>query len=81
MEHKIVKAHIALLAAGCMWGLMSPVGKSALDAGITSLSLAAMRMVGAAVCFWIASLFAAEEKVSRRDLELLFFCCFVKHCV
>lgn len=73
MNSKIIKAHIALFAAACMWGLMSPIGKLALNAGITSLSLTAMRMLGAALCFWVASLFAPKEKVSRRDLKLLFF--------
>ena len=52
---------------------MSPVGKAAMDAGFSSLSLASMRMIGAAICFWIASLFAPKEKVGRRDLLLLFF--------
>lgn len=73
MNSKTLKAHLALLLAGCMWGLMAPVGKSAMEAGITNLSLATMRMVGAAVCFWTASLFAKKEKVSTRDFALLFF--------
>ena len=73
MNGKLVKAHLALFAAGSMWGLMSPVGKAAMDAGVTSLSLAFMRMAGAAVCFWIASLFAPKEKVSRGDFLQLFF--------
>jgi Predicted permeases len=73
MNNKLIKAHLALFAAGCMWGLMAPVGKAAMDAGITGLSLASMRMIGAAICFWIASFFAPKEKVSRRDLLLLFF--------
>lgn len=73
MNSKIVKAHIALFAAASMWGLMSPVGEMAMNAGITSLSLTSMRMMGAALCFWIASFFAPKEKVSKRDLLLLFF--------
>ncbi|MDR2913771.1 MAG: DMT family transporter [Tannerella sp.] len=73
MDHKIIKAHLALLLAGCMWGLMSPVGKMAMEAGVTSLSLTSMRMIGAAICFWIASFFAPGEKVNKRDLILLFF--------
>ena len=72
MNSKAVKAHFALFFAGCMWGLLAPVGKAAMDAGVTSLSLASMRMIGAAICFWIASLFAPREKVSKRDLFLLF---------
>lgn len=73
MNNKIIKAHIALFAAASMWGLMSPVGKMAMNAGITSLSLTSMRMMGAAFCFWIVSLFAPKEKVSKRDFLLLFF--------
>ena len=73
MSTKTTKAHLALLGAGMIWGLMAPVGKAAMEAGISGLSLATMRMAGAAVCFWIASLFAPKEKVSRRDLGMLFF--------
>jgi drug/metabolite transporter (DMT)-like permease len=73
MNTKTVKAHLALFSAGCIWGLMAPAGKSAMDAGISNLSLATMRMVGAAICFWIASLFASKEKVCPRDFLLLFF--------
>jgi len=73
MNGRIVKAHLALFIAGCMWGLMAPVGKAAMDAGVTGLSLASIRMIGAAICFWIASLFTRKEKVSRHDLLLLFF--------
>ena len=73
MSGKLTKAHLALLAAGSMWGLMSPVGKAAMDAGVSSLSLAFMRMAGAAVCFWIASLFVPKEKVSKGDYLQLFF--------
>ncbi len=73
MNSKIIKAHLALLLAGCMWGLMAPVGKMAMEAGVTSLSLTSMRMVGAAICFWIASFFAPGEKINKRDFILLFF--------
>ena len=73
MSNKIIKAHLSLLAACSMWGLLSPIGKSAMDAGISSLSLASFRIMGATICFWIASLFVPKEKVSKRDMLLLFF--------
>lgn len=73
MELKNVKAHFALLAAASMWGLMSPVGKAAIEAGVSALTLANMRMIGAAVCFWITSLFVKQEKVSSKDLLMMFF--------
>lgn len=73
MNMKNVKAHVALLLAAAMWGLMSPVGKAAMDAGITGLILANMRMLGGAVCFWTTSLFVKTEQVPPRDLLLMFF--------
>ena len=67
------KAHIYLLLAACMWGLMSPIGKAAMDAGITGLILANMRMLGGAICFWITSIFVKSEDVPPRDLLMMFF--------
>ena len=77
MNVKVIRAHLALLGAASMWGLMSPMGKAAMEAGITGLSLATMRMIGGAVCFWIASLFAPKEKVSSHDL--MFYIWFVAY--
>lgn len=68
-----MKAHLSMFAAACMWGLMSPVGKAAMDAGITGLALANMRMIGAAICFWVTSMFVKGEKVNHHDLLMLFF--------
>lgn len=68
-----VKAHTALLMAACMWGLMSPIGKAAMEAGVTGLILANMRMLGGALCFWITSFFVRKEDVPPRDLLLMFF--------
>lgn len=62
-----------MLGASIMWGLMSPVGKTALENGISGLSLATFRMTGGALCFWIASLFAPKEHVKPHDLLMLFF--------
>ena len=45
MEGKNWKAHISLILAASMWGLMSPIGKAAMDAGVTGLILANMRML------------------------------------
>ena len=73
MEIKKLSAHLSLLMAACMWGLMAPIGKAAMDAGITGLMLANMRMIGAAVCFWVTSIFVKREDVPPRDLLLMFF--------
>ena len=73
MKSKIVKAHVSLFVACCMWGLMSPVGKAAMESGLSSLSLASFRVMGGAICFWIASIFAPKEKVGGHDMLMLFF--------
>lgn len=73
------KGHLALLGAAIMWGLMSPIGKTALENGISGLSLATFRMTGGAVCFWIASIFAPKEQVKPHDLMMLFFAGLLGH--
>lgn len=69
----ILKGHLAMLAAAVAWGLMAPVGKAAMEAGISGLMMANMRMLGAAVCFWVTSFFTREEHVPPHDLFMLFF--------
>ena len=62
-----------MFAANTMWGFMSPVSKFVfLGSAVTPFILADCRMAGAAALFWIASLFTKREKVSRRDMLLLF---------
>lgn len=67
------KAHLAMFTACAVWGLMSPVGKDAMAAGISGFMMVTFRMTGAAVSFWITSLFTQHEKVCTRDLCLFFF--------
>ena len=63
-----------MLGANILWGLMSPVSKAVLMAGpVSALSLTTFRMVGAAVVFWLASLFTKKEHVNHQDLAKLFF--------
>ena len=65
-------AHIALAFAAVLWGIMSPMGKTALASGIPPFALAAFRMIGGAVCFWILSLFLPKEKITAKDAILFF---------
>lgn len=72
MKEKL-KGHSAMFTANFLWGIMSPISKSIFLTGLVSaFSLTNMRMAGAAVLFWVASLFMPRERVSRRDLFLLF---------
>lgn len=66
--------HLCMMGAEVVWGLMSPIGKDAMMHGISGFNMVSFRVIGAAICFWVASLFCKnQEKVTRRDLFLLFF--------
>ena len=67
----VVKAHVCILLACVIWGLMAPIGKDAMNNGISGLAMVAFRVVGAALLFWITSLFTTPQKVARRDLWMI----------
>lgn len=69
---KNIKGHLLALTANVMWGLMAPIGKSALQE-FSPLSLTTFRMVGAAAAFWLLSLFLKQEHVDHRDMLKIFF--------
>lgn len=62
-----------MLSANVMWGLMSPLAKAVMIGGaVTPLVLTNMRIFGAMVLFWVASLFRKPEHVPSGDLLRLF---------
>lgn len=69
---KNLRGHLFALTANVMWGLMSPIGKSALQE-FSAVSVTTFRMVGAAAAFWIFSLFCKQEHVNHRDMLRIFF--------
>lgn len=68
---KVLKAHISIFMACLIWGLMSPIGKDAMMNGISGINMVAFRVIGAAVLFWITSLFTINEKVCLRDKGMI----------
>ena len=50
-KSKNLYGHLFALTANVMWGLMSPIGKSALQE-FSPISVTTFRMVGAAAAFW-----------------------------
>lgn len=62
-----------MFLACAIWGLMAPLGKDAMTHGVGGLEMVTFRVVGGAVCFWIASLFVKQEKVRHKDMLLFFF--------
>lgn len=67
-----IQGHLFALTANIMWGLMAPIGKSALQE-FSALSVTTFRMVGAAIAFWILSIFCKQEQVNHRDMLKIFF--------
>ena len=66
------KGHLAMAGANVMWGLMSPVAKLVMATGVvTALLMTDFRIYGAALLFWLVSLFGRREHVPPRDLLLL----------
>lgn len=65
--NKALSAHLCMCGACAVWGLMSPVGKEAMLHGITGLDMVAFRTSGAALLFWLTSLFLKPQPVQRRD--------------
>ena len=77
MKRENILAHLCIGMAGIFWGLMSPIGKDAMLHGIGGIDMVSFRVMGACLCFWLASLLMTatgqkQEKVPRRDL-LKFF--------
>jgi len=72
-QKHVVIGHLAMLSANTIWGLMSPIGKDALNSpDIHPLALTGLRIIGAAILFWVGSLLlpssiAPKEKIDRKD--------------
>lgn len=69
-NNKPLQAHLSMFTAEAIWGLMAPIGKDAMNNGIDGFSMVSFRVAGAALLFWLASLFTRRERVARRDILL-----------
>ena len=67
-NNKPLQAHLSLLSAEIFWGLLAPIGKDAMLHGVDNITLVSFRVTGAALLFWIASLFIKERMPWRHVL-------------
>ena len=68
-----LKGHLAMLGANVCWGLMSPVAKLVFASGVIApIIMVDFRIAGAAVLFWLTSLFTPKEHVPAIDKLRLF---------
>lgn len=73
IDESKVKGHLAMLGANVMWGLMSPVVKIVFATGVVApMIVVDFRVAGAALLFWLTSLFLPKEHVPRADILRLF---------
>lgn len=64
-----LKGHISMFGANVMWGMMAPVAKMVMAAGLVSpLLMTDFRIFGAAALFWLTSFWCPQEKVPAPDL-------------
>ncbi len=56
-----------MLLAVIFWGINIPVTKALIPAWMTADGIAAVRLVGGCVLFWLASIFIRCEKIERHD--------------
>lgn len=66
--------HIAIFSANILFGLNIPIAKTLMPDWIDPMGLTFLRMSFGALAFWVTSMFVLNEKVSKKDLLILFFC-------
>lgn len=68
-QNENLRAHVAMLLAMVLFGLMATFSKDVLaNGGITGPQLVAFRICGAAILFWLGSLIVPQQRIERRDL-------------
>lgn len=61
-------AHLLMAGACVIWGLMAPLGKDAMNHGVTGIDMVTFRVIGSMLCFWTLSFLTGHsEKVALRD--------------
>lgn len=72
-ELKKQHGHLSLIVSSIVFGLNIPVARTIIPDIVDPFLMTFLRMIGAAVLFWIASLFTKKEYVPRKDVFLFFF--------
>lgn len=66
-----IQAHSAVILANVIFGLGVPVTKLLLDEWVSPMGYMFTRCLGAAMIFWLISLFMPKEPVQRKDLFII----------
>ena len=71
---KRILALLAATIATSIFGFNHTIAKELMPNVLSPNALLYCRVLGAAICFWIASLFFKSEKVEFKDFKLIFIC-------
>lgn len=68
MARKILLAHLALLGANLIFGVNYVIAKGIMPDFLEPRAIIFLRVIGAAIIFWVVGEFTVKEKVARKDL-------------
>jgi len=66
---KALQGHIALFSAQIIYALNYSIAKGLMPAFISPIALVFLRIVGAAILFWLLSIFVKTQKVEKQDMK------------
>lgn len=72
MTKERLQGHACIFTANVIFGIYIPISKYLVANCMSGEMLTLFRMWGAAILFWISSIFVKSDKVDRRDLALMF---------
>ena len=67
-------ALLAALGATTIYGLSHTIAKEVMPAYIQGFGFVQVRLLGAAILFWLVSLFIPQQKIDRADLPKMLLC-------
>lgn len=76
MTRERIRGHLLIFSANLIFGINYPISKWLLDGRLTPEFHTLARMVSACALFWLLSLFMPREKLSPREIGILFLCSF-----
>lgn len=71
---KLLIAHLAVIGANVIYGINYVVAKGIMPDYLLPRPIIFLRIIGAALIFWLVSLFFPKEKVAKKDLIRLAIC-------
>jgi drug/metabolite transporter (DMT)-like permease len=71
---KRTPALLAALGATTIYGLNHTIAKEVMPTYIQGFGFVQVRLLGAAILFWLVSLFIPQQKISRSDLPKMLLC-------